>query len=65
MITKIKICGYRIYTEFTLIPNQKLNLIVGANEAGKSTLMEATRAAQSVAIVIDGAGESTLPHWAP
>lgn len=24
-----------------------------------------TRAAQSVAIVIDGAGESTLPHWAP
>ncbi|SPS02746.1 ATP-binding protein [Cupriavidus taiwanensis] len=37
----IKIREYRIYTDFTLSPNAKLNLIVGGNEAGKSTLMEA------------------------
>ena len=32
--------GYRIYRDFTLEPNEKLNLIVGANESGKSTLIE-------------------------
>ncbi|WP_425606193.1 AAA family ATPase [Lysobacter yananisis] len=41
MITKMKIHGYRIYKKFELAPNKRLNLIVGANEAGKSTLIEA------------------------
>ena len=41
MIKKIKISGYRIYKQLILEPNPKLNLIVGGNEVGKSTLMEA------------------------
>lgn len=41
MITKIKIQGYRIYRDFTLVPNPDLNILVGGNDAGKSTLMEA------------------------
>lgn len=63
MITKIKICGYRIYTEFTLIPNQKLNLIVGANEAGKSTLMEAMALALTGRINGRSASDELNPHW--
>lgn len=41
MIAKVKISGYRIFREFEFAPNQKLNLIVGGNESGKSTLLEA------------------------
>ncbi len=41
MIEKIRIQGYRIYGDFTLHPNPRFNLIVGANESGKSTLVEA------------------------
>ncbi|WP_437897161.1 ATP-dependent nuclease [Sorangium sp. So ce124] len=63
MITKIKIHGYRIYKDFTLKPNRKLNLIAGANESGKSTLMEA------IALVLTGringrtASEELNPYW--
>lgn len=41
MINKVKISGYRIFREFELEPHKKLNLLVGANESGKSTLLEA------------------------
>lgn len=63
MITKIKIHNYRIYKDLTLEPNPKLNLIVGANECGKSTLMEA------IGLVLTGringrtASEELNPYW--
>lgn len=41
MITRIHIRGYRIYKDFNLLPNPKMNILVGGNDAGKSTLMEA------------------------
>jgi len=41
LINRIKIHGYRIYERLDFEPNSKLNLIVGPNESGKSTLMEA------------------------
>lgn len=41
MIKKIRIRGYRIHRDLTIYPNPKLNLIVGGNESGKSTLIEA------------------------
>ncbi|WP_322008019.1 ATP-dependent nuclease [Paraburkholderia tropica] len=63
MITKIRIRGYRIYTDFTLTPNRKLNLIVGANEAGKSTLMEAIALALTGRISGRGVSEELNPHW--
>lgn len=63
MITKIKIHGYRIYGDFTLEPNRKLNLIVGANEAGKSTLMEAIALALTGRINGRSASEELNPYW--
>jgi len=63
MITKIKIHGYRIYKDFTLAPNRKLNLIVGANEAGKSTLMEAVALALTGRINGRSAFEELNPYW--
>lgn len=63
MITKIKIRGYRIYQEFSLDPNPKLNLIVGGNEAGKSTLMEAVALALTGRIGGRSAAEELNPYW--
>lgn len=65
MITKIKIHGYRIYKKFELAPNKKLNLIVGANEAGKSTLIEALTTALTEWIDQEGRSirhERLFPH---
>ena len=63
MITKIRIRGYRIYKDFTLEPDPKLNLIVGANQAGKSTLMEAIALALTGRISGRGAQEELNPYW--
>jgi ATPase subunit of ABC transporter with duplicated ATPase domains len=40
-VRKIKIEGYRTFRKFELDLNQHLNIIVGDNETGKSTLLEA------------------------
>jgi len=63
LINKIKICGYRIYDQFILEPNQKLNLIVGANEAGKSTLIEAIALALTGRVNGRFASEDLNPYW--
>ncbi|MBI3776197.1 MAG: AAA family ATPase [Gammaproteobacteria bacterium] len=63
MITKIKIHGYRIYKDFELEPNQKLNLIVGANESGKSTLMEAIALALTGRVNGRRVSEELNPYW--
>jgi AAA15 family ATPase/GTPase len=41
MITKIHIENYKIFQDFTLPLNKDLNIIVGNNETGKSTILEA------------------------
>jgi putative ATP-dependent endonuclease of OLD family len=63
LITKIKISGYRIYKDFTLEPNLGLNLIAGANESGKSTLMEAIGLALTGRINGRAAAEELNPYW--
>jgi putative ATP-dependent endonuclease of the OLD family len=63
VISKIKISGYRIYGSLELVPNQKLNLIVGANESGKSTLMEAIALALTGRINGRRASEELNPYW--
>lgn len=63
MITKIKVHGYRIYKDFELEPNQKLNLIVGANESGKSTLLEAIALALTGRVNGRRASEELNPYW--
>ena len=47
MIKKIFIQNYKIFTSFELEFNNELNLIVGDNEAGKSTILEAINLALS------------------
>lgn len=41
MIEKIRIRGYRKIRELTFEPHPKTNILVGDNEAGKSTILEA------------------------
>ena len=41
MITKITLTNYRAFRSFSLECNDALNIIVGDNEAGKSTILEA------------------------
>jgi predicted ATPase len=63
MITKAKLSGYRIFRHFEFSPNQKRNLIVGANESGKSTLMEAIVLALTGRINGRRASEELNPYW--
>lgn len=63
MITKIRIQGYRIYKDFLLKPNPGVNILVGDNDAGKSTLMEAISLALNGRIGGRGILEELNPHW--
>ncbi|QOW18463.1 AAA family ATPase [Lysobacter ciconiae] len=63
MIRKIKIKGYRTHKDLTVEPNRKFNLIVGANESGKSTLMEAVTLALTGRINGRSVAEELNPHW--
>lgn len=63
MIKKVRIQGYRIFRDLTLEPNPRLNLIVGANESGKSTLMEAIALALTGRINGRAASEELNPYW--
>lgn len=40
-IAKIKLTNYKRFRKFEYIPNERTNIIVGDNEAGKSTILEA------------------------
>jgi putative ATP-dependent endonuclease of the OLD family len=63
MIRKIKIKGYRIHKDLVVEPNQKFNLIVGANESGKSTLMEAVTLALTGRVNGRSVSDELNPHW--
>jgi energy-coupling factor transporter ATP-binding protein EcfA2 len=63
VITKIRIRGYRIYKNFLLKPNPGVNILVGDNDAGKSTLMEAISLALNGRIGGRGILEELNPHW--
>lgn len=40
-IKKIKLQNYKRFSSFSFVPNERINIIVGDNEAGKSTILEA------------------------
>lgn len=63
MITKIRIRGYRIYKDFVLYPNPQLNILVGDNDAGKSTLLEAISLGLNGRIGGRGVLEELNPYW--
>lgn len=46
-INKVKIINYRCYKEFSIRLEQKMNIVVGDNEAGKSTILEAVNLAMT------------------
>lgn len=63
MIERVIIRNYRVFKEPDFRPNESMNIIVGDNEAGKSTLMEA------ISMAIDGRlhgrplAEELNPYW--
>ena len=64
MITKVHIRGFRCFKELVFEPDEKINVIVGGNEAGKSTILEAI----SMALTgrVNGgrwAGDLLNPYW--
>lgn len=63
MITKVKINNYRRFANFELSPRAGMNILVGGNEAGKSTLLEAISLAASGRINGRWAQEEVNPYW--
>lgn len=63
MITRIVVKGYRLFEDFTLEPNAGTNIIVGDNESGKSSLLEAISLALTGRINGRWAEDELNPYW--
>ena len=63
MIDKILIQGYRKYRDITFTPNKKMNILVGDNESGKSTILEAISIALTGRIAGKPLQEEISPYW--
>lgn len=63
MITRIVIKGYRLFESFELEPTSGTNIIVGDNEAGKSTLLEAISLALTGRVNGRWAQDELNPYW--
>jgi putative ATP-dependent endonuclease of OLD family len=62
VIEKVFIQNFKIFPEFTLILNEDLNIIVGDNETGKSTILEAISLALTKKISGRPAEYEISPH---
>lgn len=63
MITRIVIKGYRLFRDFELEPTAGLNIIVGGNQAGKSTMLEAISLGLTGRMNGRWAEEELNPYW--
>jgi putative ATP-dependent endonuclease of the OLD family len=63
MITRVIISGYRCFKHLDFVPHAMTNLVVGANEAGKSTLLEAIALGLTGRINGRWASEELNPFW--
>jgi putative ATP-dependent endonuclease of OLD family len=63
MINRIVIDGYRLFVNFEMEPTAGLNVVVGGNEAGKSTLLEAISLALTGRVNGRRAEEELNPYW--
>lgn len=41
VITKIRLINFRRFSDYTVTPNERINILVGDNEVGKSSILEA------------------------
>lgn len=63
MIEKVRIRGYRIFKDEIFCPQPRLNILVGDNESGKSTLLEAIGLALTGRVNGRPAAEELNPYW--
>lgn len=63
MITRIKVTNYRCLAKLDFEPNEQLNILVGDNEAGKSTVLEAISLAITGRVRNRWASDDLNPHW--
>ena len=63
LIDRIIVQGYRRFDRFDVVPSPGLNIIVGDNECGKSTLLEAVGLALTGRVNGRWAVEELNPYW--
>jgi putative ATP-dependent endonuclease of the OLD family len=63
MIEKVRIRGYRRFRNLVFEPNARFNILVGENESGKSTILEAMGLALTGRINGRSATEELNPFW--
>lgn len=63
MIEKVRLRGYRKYRDMVFKPTSSMNILVGDNEAGKSTIIEAVNLAMAGRINGRAAQEELNPYW--
>jgi len=63
VIERIVIEGYRLFSRLDMAPNPGMNIVVGDNESGKSTLLEAIALALTGKINGRWASEELNPFW--
>ena len=63
MIEKLLIQGYKKYKDTTFEPDEKLNILVGDNESGKSTILEAINVTLTGRIDGRPLQEELNPYW--
>ena len=63
MIRKIIVKGFRILRDFSWEPKEGINILVGDNESGKSTVLDAIELAMSCRVNGRRATEELSPFW--
>jgi putative ATP-dependent endonuclease of the OLD family len=63
VIERVRVLGYRKFRELNFEPHQRLNILIGDNDAGKSTLLEAMTLALTGRISGRLASDEVNPFW--
>lgn len=63
MITKVHVKGYKKLKDFTFEPRAGMNILVGANDSGKTTVLEAMGLCLNGRINNQSAYEALSPYW--
>ena len=63
MICELRVSGFRILKDFVWEPKEGLNILVGANSAGKSTVLDAIELVTRGTIRGQSARRSLSPDW--